>query len=98
MPRRRTTLPVVEPVDAVDVDLTTLELADLRESRRVARGRLEFAQLRMRQSVDIDESAVARLRDHVQHLTDELISRYVREPELIDTILETAPAREVSPS
>ena len=98
MPRRRTTLPVVEPVDAVDLDLTTLELADLRERRRVARGRLEFAQLRMRQSVDIDGGAVARLRQHVEHLTTELISRYEREPELIDTILETTPAREVSPS
>jgi len=101
MPRRSSILPsvdTVDTVDRVDVDLTTLALADLRERRRVARSRLEFAQLRMRQAVDVDEAAVGRLRSLVEALTNELIARYEREPELIDTILDATPSGEVSPS
>jgi len=98
MPRRSSTLPAVDVGDAVDVDHATLDLPDLRERRRVARGRLEFAQLRMRQAVDVDEAAVGRLRTLVESLTSELIARYEREPELIDTILDDPSTREVSPS
>jgi hypothetical protein len=98
MDRRSSPLPAVDPVDSLDEDLTALSLADLRERRRVARGRLEFAQLRMRQSVDVDESTVSVLHGLVERLTDELIARYEREPELIDTILDAPSAREVSRS
>ena len=101
MPRRSSILPsvdTVDTVDRVDVDLTTLALADLRERPRVARGRHEFAQQRMRQAVDVDEAAVGRLRSLVEALTNELIARYEREPELIDTLLDATPSGEVSPS
>ena len=98
MPRRSSILSSADVVERVDVDLTTLALADLREHRRVARSQLEFAQLRMRQAVDIDEAAVGRLRSLVECLTSELIARYEREPELIDTILDDPPVRAVSPS
>jgi hypothetical protein len=72
--------------------LSGLTLTDLRVQRRAARGQWELAQLRARQSDDVDEVTLALLRDRVDLLTDELISRYEANPELIDTVLGDQPA------
>ena len=74
-----------------EVDLSALTLAELRMSRRQARGQLEVAQLRARQAASAEDGPIERLKELVDRLTDELISRYERNPDLIDLILSEAP-------
>jgi hypothetical protein len=79
------------PANPRALDVTSLSLAELRLSRRNARGQLEVAQLRARQAQSIDEGPFGRLKILVDQLTDELIARYERDPGLIDLILSEVP-------
>jgi hypothetical protein len=69
-------------------DVTELTLDRLRARRRQARGQMELAQLRARQTLDADLRPLEALRQEVDRLTAELIRRYERDPALIDVILD----------
>jgi hypothetical protein len=79
-------------------DLSLLPLLDVRSRRRQARAQLELVQLRGRQSPSTREGHITRLKEYVDRLTNELISRYERDPDLIDEILADGPGeREARP-
>jgi len=67
--------------------LSELTLADLRARRRSARSHLELAQLRARQTQGVDEGPIELLKSEVNALTNELISRYENDLDLVDLIL-----------
>jgi hypothetical protein len=82
----------VSSTSAAPATMSSLTLVELRASRRNARSQLELAQLRARQSRDVDEGTIVTLKAWVDALTEELISRYERDPGLIDLILVEGPS------
>lgn len=76
-------------------DATTLTLAELRAERTRCRRALELAQLRSRQPDGPTADAVAELRSRVHALTEELITRYASDLDLVDSLLDAAYPRGV---
>lgn len=82
-------------MDETFPDLTALTLIELRAERTRWRRALELAQLRSRQPDGPTAEDVAELRSRVHALTEELITRYASDLDLVDSLLDAAYPRGV---
>jgi hypothetical protein len=77
-------------VDEPLPDLRSLTLAELRSVRTRCRRALELAQLLARNPDGPTGDDIAGLRIRVHALTEELITRYASDLDLVDSLLEPA--------